>query len=427
MMPQDVLFVFVPSAITTVFLGVVISYYYLLIFKQNELSQAPVRKKYRTLSVIIPMHNERPRIAECISSVLSANFAGRKEIIVVDDGSSDGGAELARRRFGKKVLLIRKPHTGKADSLNVGLARATGELVAIVDGDGTVDPGALGFLANELGKRNVAAATGVVKVKNRKTFIGMWLHVEQLYGALTRMMFANANANVVTPGPLSMYRRRALIQVGGFSTGGFSEDVDITIRLIRRGYSVAFSSDAVSETVMPSTLGGFLKQKARFGKGLLYILRKHLAGKAKTAIDLYTLPLLLFNYIQAIVMGLITVYQIASGYFIYFASKGVLASMGVAGFLFGWLSIFGFFNWFGGLFTGATPVTYLNVVGIASTLLSYPLYVYAVWKFDKRFAPRTLIPLAFMFPFWLSIMIVNVFCLPAYFDGNQKNVWEKVN
>ena len=60
----------------------------------------------------------------------------------------------------------------------------------------------------------------------------MWFHIEQLYNSLIRLLFSKINANVTTPGPLSVYRKKELMDAGGFSTEGFSEDVDITIRLI---------------------------------------------------------------------------------------------------------------------------------------------------------------------------------------------------
>jgi cellulose synthase/poly-beta-1,6-N-acetylglucosamine synthase-like glycosyltransferase len=233
------------------------------------------------------------------------------------------------------------------------------------------------------------------------------------------------NANVVTPGPLSMYRKEVLDEIGGFSTKGFSEDVDVTIRIIRKGYQVAFVEKSVSETNMPETIKGFLCQRARFVRGAINIFKKHL--RINTAmIDLYTLPLLVFMYMQSVIMGSFTLYQIISGYLQYFVAHGIYFSKEVLLFFFNWLSLFGFAQWVWSVISGATPLTLITAVGIASSLLSYPLFFYALIKYDK-ITFWTIIPLLFMLPFWLIIMGVHLFTLPELFRKNQRNIWKKYN
>jgi len=150
----------------------------------------------------------------------------------------------------------------------------------------------------------------------------MWVHIEQLYNSLIRLLFSKIHANVVTPGPLSMYRRKEIMELGGFSTKGFSEDIDIAIRLIRKGYKIGFAENAVAETNMPYDVKGFLRQRTRFARGILNIFKRHMQLNT-TIIDLYTLPLFLFAYIQAIIMGSFTIYHLSTGYFTYFVSKGI--------------------------------------------------------------------------------------------------------
>ncbi len=398
------------------FLSFVLSYYFLLFLR-------PARRKGHargSITIIIPAHNEEAHLSECISSVLDASFAGRKQVIVVDDGSKDRTFEVASRF---KVTVIRTPHLGKAAALNKSLSRATGYFVAVVDGDSVIEKSALQAMADEIVPEDVAAAACVVKVKNRHGF-GMWLHVEQVYNSLMRSIFSKVNANITTPGPLSMYKRKALLEIGGFSRQGFSEDADIAIRLIRKGHRVVFCDSAVSETYMPSDFKGIASQRSRFARGTVNLLKRHLRLN-NAMIDLYTLPLLLFLYAQAVIMGLINIYLIVSGYFSNFASHGVYFSAEVLQFFFEWFSLVGFLKWAYGVAAGSYPLTFLSGAIIIASLLSYPLFFYAILKYDKKLDFFHIIPLMFMFPFWLFVTVIYLFSSPELFRGNQPNIWNK--
>ena len=408
-----------PIIITFIFLLTILSYYILLFIKPKKPKQV---HKFSSITIIIPAHNEEKYIAEAIESVIKAEFDGKKRIIVVDDGSIDQTYEIASKYKGVKVL--RTKHSGKSNSINKALSYAKGDLIAVVDGDSCINRDALKIMTEEVQRENVGAATGIVKVRNRNKFICMWIHIEQLYNSLMRLLFSKIHANIVTPGPLSVYRRKEIMELGGFSTKGFSEDIDITIRLIRKGYKIGFAENAVAETNMPYDIKGFLRQRTRFAKGILNIFKRHMQLN-KTIIDLYTLPLFFFAYMQAVIMGFFITYQIVSGYFTYFASKAIFFNLEVLKFFFEWFSIVGFVKWSFSIFSGETALTFIAIVGIVSTLLSYPLFLFAIIKFDKKFDLRHLIPLFFMFPFWLLIMVIYILMIPEYFRKSQYNIWKK--
>lgn len=409
------------SAITVLFLLVVLSYYVLVLLPRK---QRPVKRRFSSITVIIPAHNEERYIAACIDSVLSATFKGKKQIIVVDDGSKDSTATIVKGYRKQGVQLIQTKHTGKSASLNLVLRKAKGELIAIVDGDSSIRKDALVELTKEVGRENTVAATGVVRVKNRSKLICLWIHIEQLYNSLMRSLFSKVNANITTPGPLSMYRTKELRDAGGFSTQGFSEDLDITIRLIRKGYHIGYSDRAVADTNMPYEALWFFRQRMRFARGLVNILKRHMRMNT-TLIDLYTLPLLLFTYIQGVIMGSFILYQVITGYMTYFVSKGVYISLPVIQFFFEWFSIIGFVKWAAGLIMGTTPFGIIALVGVISTLLTYPLYIFAILRYDRKFDIGHVVALFFMFPFWLLIMFIYILSLPEIFRSKQYNRWEK--
>lgn len=412
---------YLPNIVTFFFLLIIISYYVIFFIKKKR---PQFHKHFSSITIIIPAHNEEKYIKECIDSIIAADFKGKKEIIVVDDGSKDKTAEIVSQYASKDVKLIRKKHTGKSDSINKALSISKGELIAIIDGDSHIHKNSLMGVVKEVERKNVVAASCVVRVKNRKKFICMWLELEQIYNSLIRQIFSKLNANIVTPGPLSVYRKKELLEVGGFNIKGFSEDIDVTIRLIRKGYNVGFSDKAITETNMPYDVKGFLRQRTRFARGIIDIFKKHLRWN-KTIIDLYTLPLFLFTYTQAVIMGSFTIYQIASGYITYFLSKGVIFNIYTLKFFFEWLSIVGFFKWSINIIMGNISLTLVSAIGIFSTLLTYPLYFYAIAKYSKKVEILHFFALFFMFPFWLLVMLIYILCLPEYFRKHQHNIWKK--
>lgn len=406
-------------AITSVFLAVILSYYVLFFIKRKKTAPS---EKFSGITVVIPAHNEEEYIRDAIESAIGAEFDGGKEIIVVDDGSADRTAEIAASY--SQVKLIRTKHSGKSASINRALSEAKGDLIAIVDGDSRIQENSLKEMAAEVGRDNTAAACCPVRVRNRKKFICMWLHISEIYFSLMRGLFSKINANITTPGPLSVYRKKALLEVGGFSTQGFSEDADITIRLIRKGYRIGFSENTSAETNMPYTFKGFLRQRARFARGLINLLKRHMRFN-RAAIDAYTLPIFLFTYVQSVIMGSLSIYQIVSGYITYFYSKGIYLNALVLKFFFEWFSIAGFFRWMLSIITGETPLTLIAAFGIISTLLTYPLYLFAIFKFDRKIDIWHIIPILFMFPFWLVLMAVHIISLPEALKKEQYNIWEK--
>lgn len=411
---------YIANIVTAFFLMVIVSYYILIFIKPRKVNK---EKSFSSISVIITAHNEESYIKEAIESVKAAEFKGNKEIIIVDDGSNDKTAEISSEYISKNIKLLRTSHNGKSASINKALRIAKGELIAIVDGDSYVHKDALMEIIKKLEGKNVVGASGVIKVKNRNKFICGWLHVEQVYYSLIRLLITKINANITTPGPLSVYRKKELIEVGGFSTEGFAEDADITIRLIRKGYKIEFAEKAIVETNMPHQFKWFFRQRSRFARGTINILKRHMKANTKM-IDIYTLPILLFSYAQAVIMGLWILYQILSGYVVYFVSKGAYFNIYVLKFFFEWFSIIGTVRWLINVFSSQTSLNLTTIIGVLSSLLTYPLLFLALYKFDKL-SIRNLLTVFFMFPFWLLVMGIYTISLPEYFRKRQYNIWKK--
>jgi glycosyltransferase involved in cell wall biosynthesis len=127
------------------------------------------------LSVVIPVYNERATIAEVVRRVAAVSVPARKEIIVVDDGSTDGTAEALQEVGGSFTLLYASPvNAGKGSAVRTGLALASGDVILIQDADLELDPGEYGrmlapILAGEAsvvyGSRFLSASTNVPRTR----------------------------------------------------------------------------------------------------------------------------------------------------------------------------------------------------------------------------------------------------------------------
>jgi peptidoglycan-N-acetylglucosamine deacetylase len=409
----------ISAVFTAIFLCIILSYYVLLL---KPKSVPKTKEKFDTITIIIPAHDEEQFIAACIHSVMRARFPGKKEIIVVDDGSTDRTAEIVRQHKG--VKLFRRPHTGKSASINYALARSKSKLVAVVDGDSAIHIDALENMLPLFYTADVAAVSAVIKVKNRTSLLTYWLHIEQLYSSLTRSLCAKVNVNIVAAGPLSVFRRDKLEEIGGFGTKGYTEDMDIAIRLIRAGYKVEYAEKAITETNMPVTFKGFLRQRTRSARGIVNLLKRHLKAD-HTLVRIYTLPLTLFSYLQSVVMGSITIYNLTFGYYTYFIAKGAYLNWQVVRFFVEWLTIIGMVRWIANIVSGAIPLTPVVAIAIAASLLTYPLYVLAILRYDKKVTVWHVVAMALLSPFWLLLMGVYVWNIGEWFNKHQENRWRK--
>ncbi|CAN5391215.1 glycosyltransferase [soil metagenome] len=227
-----------------------------------------------TVSVVIAAYNEVRVIARTVQSALACDPAPL-EVIVIDDGSSDGTFE-AIPTDDPRVVAIRKENGGKASALNEALAITKGEIMVGLDADTLLAPDALGLLARRMADPEVGAVAGNIRVGNEDNLITLWQSVEYTISQnLDRRAYATLNAVTVVPGALGAWRTSLLRELGGYRTDTLAEDMDLTWRVRRAGWRIETETDAVACTEAPDTLSAFLKQRARWTFGTLQCLWKH--------------------------------------------------------------------------------------------------------------------------------------------------------
>jgi len=247
--------------------------------RRGELAefQLPPKDEPYRVSVIIPAYNEERVIATTVQGILASSYRDL-EIIVVDDGSRDNTLAVLNANFSgePRVSAIGIPNGGKANALNVGLARTHGSVVVALDADTQFDRDTIARLVRWFADDNIGAVAGNAKVGNRINMITRWQALEYIVAQnLERRALAALGTLTVIPGAVGAWRRSMLVELGGFRSDTMAEDQDLTIAVQRAGYDVGFDSSAVAWTEAPSTMRGLAKQRFRWAYGTLQCLWKY--------------------------------------------------------------------------------------------------------------------------------------------------------
>jgi cellulose synthase/poly-beta-1,6-N-acetylglucosamine synthase-like glycosyltransferase len=237
-------------------------------------SQLPEPPSYPRISVIVPAYNEEKVIRTTIESLLSTDYPD-KEIILVDDGSKDGTLDIAMQ-YRDKIKVLHKENGGKASALNQGLLYATGEIITIVDADTIIGHSSLKHIAKGMVQENVAAVAGNVKIRNKTNWLTWCQALEYLSGIqIMRRGLDYFGAITIVPGALGAFRKKKLEEAGTYHKETLVEDFDATMKVLRSGMIVNGSNSATAYTQAPQTLRDFYKQRKRWYRGNLQVLRRH--------------------------------------------------------------------------------------------------------------------------------------------------------
>jgi cellulose synthase/poly-beta-1,6-N-acetylglucosamine synthase-like glycosyltransferase len=193
-------------------------------------------------------------------------------VIVVDDGSTDGTADIVEALGLPQVRVLRRPNGGKAAALNAGIAAASHELVVMVDGDTVFEPTTIHELVQPFADPEVGAVSANVKIANRETLLARLQHIGF---NVDRRVHDVLRSMPTVPGAGGAFRRSALLQVGGLSAQTLAEDTDLTIALGRAGWRTVFQEKAVTWTEAPTTVRQLWQQRYRWTFGTMQALWKH--------------------------------------------------------------------------------------------------------------------------------------------------------
>ena len=273
--PSALIYVLLVSLIFTMminFLTVPLAIFHKL--RQTKEVFQPSTYKPR-VSIIVPAYNEEKVVARTIETLLEAEYPN-KEIIVVDDGSSDNTYSVASEFSRRGVKVVRRPNGGKFAALNTGIAVSSGEIIMTVDADSMIARAAITEMIRGFENPQVAGVAGNLKVFNRNKLLTKLQALEYIVQIqIVRRAFENFGSLTVASGAFSAFRKTALEEAGFYDPDYLLEDFDITIKLLKSHQILHGSNEAVCYTEAPDTLRDVYRQRLSWFRGDFQNFWKH--------------------------------------------------------------------------------------------------------------------------------------------------------
>lgn len=231
----------------------------------------PALPEYPKVSVVVCAYNAESTMDSCLASLKKLKYPNY-EVIVVNDGSSDRTLEISERY--DYVRLISQENKGLSVARNVGLAAATGEIIAYTDSDCVVDPDWLTYLVKKFLFSDFSAVGGPNLPPPEESLVPSCVAVSP--GGPTHVLLSDEVAEHIA-GCNMAFRREVLQDLGGFDPlfRAAGDDVDLCWRLQDKGYTIGFSPAAVVWHFRRNTVAAYLKQQRGYGKAEALVYFKH--------------------------------------------------------------------------------------------------------------------------------------------------------
>lgn len=255
------------------FIGV-LCYSFLFKYKHIDWAEIPTEVE-PFITIMVPAHNEEVVIEDTIDYLMTKINYGNYEVLVTDDGSTDETpAILARlqKKYPKLRVIRIDKNKGKAHAFDIGMAFAKGRLILSNDADTVPEPDALSNYVNYFirpGGRNISAVTANMDVKNRTSLLGKSQTVEfsSIVGIIKRTQAGVLGGLYAYSGANTMYRKDALIDVGGFRQDRATEDISIAWDHQLNGWISVFAPTIIFFMEVPVSLPMLYRQRKRWAKG----------------------------------------------------------------------------------------------------------------------------------------------------------------
>lgn len=291
------------------FFGIFFILIFILIHYRNKkkLFYFPKPTRFPKVSFLVPAYNEERNIEKTIDCLLKIDYPkSKKEIIIINDGSKDNTLKIARKLEARNscIKVIDKPNSGKANSLNLAIKHASGELIAVVDADSYPEKEALMRMIGYFEEEGVAAVTSRVLVKNKNNYLARFQILDYSIIAWTRKLLDFVDSVYVTNGPLSVYKKSVVSKLGGFDPKNLTEDIEITWHILSAGYKTRMSYSAIVYTTVPIKLNQWVKQRVRWNLGGIQTVKKYWKFMFKNPGNMFgsfVIPYVFSSFILAII------------------------------------------------------------------------------------------------------------------------------
>jgi biofilm PGA synthesis N-glycosyltransferase PgaC len=251
---------------------------------ENNEGEAPP-EGWPPVAVLIPAYNEEEVIGTCVRAALAVDYPHFR-VLVLDDGSDDETADRAVAAGGgdPRLEVVKDPvNVGKGERLNKGFHSVEDPLVVVTDADTHVHPLALKLLVARMGRSSkIGAVAGAPHVTNRRNLLEAMqiLEAASIIGLIRRTQATAGRVGTVA-GVLGLFRREAVLAVGGYDGRIATEDIDLSWRLLMAGWHTSYEPKALVGMEVPSTLHALWLQRRRWSRGQGEVLHRHLREVAR--------------------------------------------------------------------------------------------------------------------------------------------------
>ena len=348
----DLFFISLPLTLYSVLIFIYFPYRALLFFLYRPYTENGYRPK---LTIVIPAYNESENVKNSLISAIKAYYPkDKKQIIVINDGSVDDTLQYileVKEKYPEHFELISfEQNKGKREAMAAGFRKATGDIFVVLDSDSVMHPPALYNLVSPFEDSKIGAATGKVRVLNKKDNL-----LTRMVGVRYIMAFdfyRSTRSTIKTvfccTGVLSAYRREIILKnldvwlnqtfLGEKCTYG--DDRALTNITLREGYDTVYSRNAIAETTVPRTLAGFCKMVVRWNKSFTresivfakFMFTKYREKNRVLPIFDFTLGIIMTSSLMVMVIFFIFYMLTAPLFFFHFLA--VIAVMGFVYMLF---------------------------------------------------------------------------------------------
>ncbi|HEU0085480.1 MAG TPA: glycosyltransferase [Candidatus Paceibacterota bacterium] len=283
------------------FISVYVQVFLLLTFLENrkkiDRKEGEIKlKKYPGVTIIVPCWNEESTVYKTVRSILNLNYPKNKvQIILVDDGSTDGTWRVISK-FAKyqNVKVFKQENGGKYTALNLGLSHTETDFLGCLDADSVADKDSLLRIMQYFEENSsLMAVTPSIVVGQAHNVIEKAQKAEYFMAVYVKKMLSFLGAIHVTPGPLTIFKKKVFDDLGPYRHAHNTEDMEIAYRMQQHYYPIEQCHDAFVYTGTPPSIKKLYKQRVRWIYGFInntLDYRKILFRKKYGNFSLFTVP-----------------------------------------------------------------------------------------------------------------------------------------
>jgi biofilm PGA synthesis N-glycosyltransferase PgaC len=231
------------------------------------------------VTVVIAARNEQDGIGDTIRYVATGDYDGPVTVVLADNGSTDATVERALQAAADadvELVVVTELTPGKSHALNAALAVVDTPYVLTVDADTLLHPQALRRLVSRLesAPSDTVAVAGAVLVRNSRANLLTRMQEWDYFLGIQAVKRTQGlyQSTLVAQGAFSVYRTEQMRRIGGWPDA-IGEDIVVTWRLMQGGDRVFYEPTAVAFTDAPTRVRHFMRQRARWARGMLEGLR----------------------------------------------------------------------------------------------------------------------------------------------------------